>query len=100
MLSPSFLMEEFTEKIKDMSYEEIIWTADREATEAERRFYRTRSNPDLQTEQLKNYAAALKNFIFYMRNDVKTAAMRNADWDRLERLRYQKTHTPSVLTDN
>ena len=90
MLSDACLIDEFAEKIKDMSYEEIICRADQEATEAERRFYRTRLQPSAQTEQLKNYAAALKDILIYMRHGVRSSAIRQVGLGELEGIRCQR----------
>ena len=70
MLSSSFDIAEFLEKVKGHSYHEIIWMTDQEATAAERQYYK--KNCDTDCEQMMSYARSLKDFICFMRHGICT----------------------------
>jgi hypothetical protein len=82
MLSASFDINEFIDKVKGRSDHEIIYMADREATEAERHCYK-RSNGE-NAEDARSYATLLKDVVLYMRHGIQTHAVRQIDLLRLD----------------
>jgi hypothetical protein len=73
MISDRCDFNDFVLKTKGRDYQEIIYMTEREATEAERRFYH-HSTPD--SEKVnggQGYARSLKGFIAFMRYGVKPA---------------------------
>lgn len=82
MLSSSFDIYEFIDKVKGHSEQDIIYLADMEATEAERHFYKCRK-----TENKENagcYVALLKDVVLYFRHGVRTHAIRQIDLPHFE----------------
>jgi hypothetical protein len=77
MISKSRDIREFIEAVKDKAYLDIISLAEKEATEAERFFYRTRSLQDNASLESKKYADLLKDFISYMRYTNKPTDIRD-----------------------
>lgn len=75
MLSTSFNIAEFIEKVKGHSFEEILWMTDREATEAERYLLHLPRKGERAT-RVVSYAGCLKDIILYMRHGVRTSAIR------------------------
>lgn len=75
MISQSCDLDEFLERVRDRDYFEVIYLADREATEAERLKYRSRAGRTVCSEACVGYADALKGFIRYMRYGVKSPSM-------------------------
>ena len=82
MLSTSFDIGEFIDKVKDRSGREIIHLADQEATEAERLLYRSRHRNN--GADLRSYAMLLKDIVLFMRHGVRTHAVRQIDLQGLE----------------
>jgi hypothetical protein len=73
MISDRCDFSEFVRQAQGQNYEDIIYLADREATEAERRFYH---HGTVDKEKLicgQDYAQCLKAFISYMRYGIKSA---------------------------
>ncbi len=71
MISDRCDFNDFVLKAKGRDYQEIIYMAELEATEAERRFYH-HNTPD--SEKVicgQNYARSLKGFIAFMRYGIK-----------------------------
>lgn len=77
MLSSSFDIYEFIEKVKGHSGQEIIYLADQEATEAERHLFK--QCPVENGEHASNYAMLLKDVVLYMRHGIQTHAVRQID---------------------
>jgi hypothetical protein len=75
MISQSCDFDEFMDGIKDLDYLQVIYLADKEATEAERLKYRSRTERLVPPEACDGYANALKGFIRYMRYGVKSPSM-------------------------
>jgi len=75
MISQSCDFDEFFESVRDRDYLDVIYLADKEATEAERLKYRSRAGRTLCSETCLDYADALKGFIRYMRYGVKSPSM-------------------------
>lgn len=74
MLSKKYDIREFIEKVRDLSFEEVIVLADREATFTERHLYR--DCRQRKCEQASRYARSLKDFIVFMRHGVLTSSIR------------------------
>ncbi|MGD8833422.1 MAG: hypothetical protein PVI54_12260 [Desulfobacteraceae bacterium] len=82
MLSSSFNICEFIDKVKGHSDQEIIFMADQEATKAERHLYK--NYPEKQLEYARSYVALLKDVILYMRHGIRTQAVRRIDLPRID----------------
>jgi hypothetical protein len=78
MISQSCDFDEFIESVKDRGYLDVIYLADKEATEAERLKYRSRAGRTPCSETCVDYADALKGFIRYMRYGVKSLSMEDS----------------------
>jgi hypothetical protein len=78
MISQSCDFDEFLESVRDRDYLDVIYLADKEATEAERLKYRSRAGRTLCSETCVDYADALKGFIRYMRYGVKSLSMEDS----------------------
>ena len=83
MLSSSFDIYEFIDKVKGHSDQEIIYLADLEATEAERYLYK---QPKKTTDDKSavSYVTLLKDVVLYMRHGIRTHAVRQIDLRDLE----------------
>lgn len=66
------------ESIRDLDYLQVIYLADKEATEAKRLKYRSRTKKLVPPEACEGYADALKGFIRYMRYGVKSPSMEDS----------------------
>jgi hypothetical protein len=75
MISQSCDFDQFLKSIRDRDYLEVIFLADKEATEAERLKYRSRTKRLVPPEACEGYVDALKGFIRFMRYGVKTPSM-------------------------
>jgi hypothetical protein len=77
MISAKCDINEFLEEIKDEDYFDIIWIADKEATEAERSVLR--SGDAIENEKLRGngYASDLKDLIFFLKYAV--TSKKNSD---------------------
>ena len=82
MLSASFDIYEFIDKVMGRSDQEIIYMADLEATAAERHFYKCSKNGN--SENAGSYVALLKDVVLYVRHGVRTHAIRRIDLPRLD----------------
>lgn len=78
MLSSSFDIHEFIDKVKGHSDKEIIYMADQEATAAERALYR--SAPSSDNDPANSYVMMLKDIVLYMRHGVLTGSVRKLDF--------------------
>ncbi|MEJ2642977.1 MAG: hypothetical protein P8010_25790 [Desulfosarcinaceae bacterium] len=85
MLSANASLSEFIDQIADRPYDDIILLADREATAAQRQYYKQRTTGHPNGE-MKTYALLLKDFMVYMRHGVASRALRSADGDLLAKL--------------
>ncbi len=70
MLSSSFSIDEFMEKVKGHTVHEIIQTANQEATAAERIVCKQCRQGGC--DPIVGYASCLKDFILYIRYGVRT----------------------------
>jgi len=78
MISQSCDFDEFLESVRDRDYLDVIYLADKEATEAERLKYRSRTRRLKPPEACAGYADVLKGFIRYMRYGVKSPSMEDS----------------------
>jgi hypothetical protein len=78
MISQSCDFDEFIENVRDRDYLEVIYLADKEATEAERLRYRSRIRRPDPLEVCAGYADALKGFIRFMRYGVKSPSIEDS----------------------
>lgn len=79
MISDSCDFNEFVLETKGRNYEEMIYLADREATEAERRFYHAKKPGQGNLLCGKAYAKCLKGVIMFIRYGIKPADIDEAD---------------------
>jgi hypothetical protein len=79
MISSSYNFYEFIEFIKDKEYLDIIYLAEREATEAERRLYHPRKTEEAVKKGVKLYAETLEGLIFFLRYGIKPRGLRDSD---------------------
>jgi hypothetical protein len=87
MISQSCDFEEFFDRVSDRDYLEVIYLANKEATEVERLKYRLRARRLVPPESCLSYADALKGFIRFMRYGVKTPSMENILPEELQAFR-------------
>lgn len=104
MLSSSFDICEFIDKVKDHSKQEIVYLAHREATEAECHLYK--DNLKENNEVARSYAIPLKDIVLYMRHGVRTRAVKQIDLSlpgksgaiRISRFREHHNVLPAFFT--
>jgi len=87
MISQSCDFDEFLESVRNRDYLEVIYLADKEATEAERLKYRSKTRRLLPPEACVGYADALKGFIRFMRYGVKSPLMEDTLHEGLQAFR-------------
>jgi hypothetical protein len=87
MISQSCDFDEFFERVRERNYLEVIYLADKEATEAERLRYRSRSRRLVPPEACTGYADALKGFIRFMRYGVMSHWMKTSQHEGLQAFR-------------
>jgi hypothetical protein len=87
MISQSCDFDEFLERVRDRDYLEVIYLADKEATEAERLKYRSRTRRLEPPEACAGYADVLKGFIRFMRYGVKSPSMEDPLHEGLQAFR-------------
>jgi len=86
-ISQSCEFDEFLESLRDRDYLEVIYLADKEATEAERLKYRSRTRRLEPPEACAGYADVLKGFIRFMRYGVKSPSMEDPLHEGLQAFR-------------
>jgi hypothetical protein len=74
MISKDCKFADFVGAVRSKNYFEILEIADQEATDAERIFLRSRSGKAAGTRCGKEYAERIKQFIDYLRFEVKPRA--------------------------
>lgn len=87
MISQSCDFDEFLESIRGRDYLEVIYLADKEATEAERLKYRSRTRRLAPPVACAGYADVLKGFIRFMRYGVKSPSMEDTRHEGLQAFR-------------
>ena len=75
MISDHCSFEEFVSVADKWTYQEIITRADREATEAERRYYHSTTPENEKAHCGQAYAERLKGFITFMRYGIKPSRL-------------------------
>jgi hypothetical protein len=84
MISNNCSFSDFVATIKDKSYDDIIYLADQEATAAERLLYRRVAADDLKKICGQEYASILKDFIAFMRCDIRPKKSKNELFELFE----------------
>jgi hypothetical protein len=87
MISQSCDFDEFIESVRDRDYLEVIYLADKEATEAERLKYRSKHRRLDPPGACAGYADVLKGFICFMRYGVKSPSMEDTLHEGLQAFR-------------
>jgi hypothetical protein len=87
MISQSCDFDEFLERVRDRDYLDVIYLADKEATEAERLKYQSRTRELAPSEACSGYADVLKGFIRFMRYGVKSPSMEDTLHEGLQAFR-------------
>jgi hypothetical protein len=77
MISTNCDFSDFVAAIKDKPYQDIIYLADQEATEAERLYYRSGAYGDKEKICGEKYAGILKDLVTYLRYDVRFKNSKN-----------------------
>jgi hypothetical protein len=87
MISQSCDIKEFIAAIKDKDFLEVIYLADKEATEVERLELRQRAATATGSKACSLYADRLKAFIRFIRYGVRSHWLEGRDLDRLQAIR-------------
>jgi len=77
MISSNCDFSDFVAAIKDKPFDDMIYLADQEATAAERLLYRNNVNDDEKKICGQKYASILKDFIAFMRCNVRPKKKEN-----------------------
>jgi hypothetical protein len=93
MISQSCDFDEFLERVRDRDYLDVIYLADKEATEAERLKYRSRTKRPAPPEACAQYVDTLKGFIRFMRYGVKSPSMEDTPHEGLQAFREAALET-------
>jgi hypothetical protein len=93
MISDSCDFKEFISLADKWNYQDIITRADREATEAERRFYHSNAPEDEKMLCGQAYAECLKGFIAFMRYGIKPASLDPEALRHFNRIREEAMQT-------
>jgi hypothetical protein len=87
MISPCCDLNEFVEAVRNKDYYDVLYLAEREATEAERLRFRRRNLESRGQLGCPQYADSLKGFISYLRYGVPTRQVDKPDIERFRALR-------------
>ncbi|MFO7738059.1 MAG: hypothetical protein R6V46_06300 [Desulfatiglandaceae bacterium] len=79
MISTSCDLKQFIEAIRNKDYFDIIYFADKEATEAERISYQNRKTASVSQKDCRAYGHLLKGFILFMRHGIKATGVSDRD---------------------
>jgi len=71
LISESYDIEEFFRNVKPADLHDLVYTAEREATSAERTLYYSKPHLEVSYKRRREYAEALKAFIAYIQYSVK-----------------------------
>jgi len=93
MISDSCDFEEFVAVADKWEYQDIITRADREATEAERRFYHSNTPEGEKMLCGQEYAKCLKGFIAFMRYGIKPSRLDPEALMHFSRIREEAMQT-------
>ena len=80
MISTSCDIKQFLSSLKDMDYSDILCSVEKEATDAERLFYRRKRGGASGDDDSSQYARLLKSFLFFLRYGVKPAGLNEGDY--------------------
>lgn len=83
MIASDCDIKTFIDTLKDKNYREIILLAEKEATEAERKYVRRKCG-QATNDCSKEYAKQLKCLIFYIRYGVKPRGLKEDVYSMLE----------------
>jgi hypothetical protein len=89
MISDRCDFEEFVAVANEWNYQDIITNADREATEAERRFYHSNVSENEKALCGHDYAECLKGFIAFMRYGIKPTRLDPKTLQHFARIREE-----------
>jgi hypothetical protein len=81
VISPSYKIEEFLKAVEDRDYLDIIYLADREATETERHLYHPRASARAKAKGGEEYAKAIESLISYLRYGYKPHGISEANFE-------------------
>ena len=73
MISNTCSIDEFVKKVLNRDFLDIVYLAEKEATEAERKFYCQKAVAQAKRDDIWKYAQALKDLLDYLRFSVKPA---------------------------
>ena len=73
MIAPGNSILDFFESTQEMTYQEIILFAEKEATRAERMCLSGKTGEDFDLEECRQYAECLKKLIFFFRYGFRPA---------------------------
>lgn len=85
MISPTCRIDEFVHMVINQDYLEIIFLAEKEATEAERNLFQPNKVAEDKKKDIGEYARTLKDLMDYLRFSVKPSAGLNDECERLFR---------------
>ena len=80
MISKSCDLRGFLEAVRDKDYRDVLYLAEKEATEAERPSYQQKQEEELGKQAKTSYAKILKDFMFFMRYGVRPAGLTDSDF--------------------
>jgi hypothetical protein len=89
MISSSCDFKEFAETIMDDDRINILYMAEREATDAERQSYRIKTSRTDREKCGKQYADTLKCFLSFMRYGIKSASVSDDDYKLFQAIHRQ-----------
>lgn len=95
MISSNCDFNDFFAAVKGKHYQDIIYLADQEATEAERLSFRNKINVNKKERCRKKYASTLKDLVFFMQYCIRPKNRNNEYFELfdliLESARSKKT---------
>lgn len=80
MISSECKLSDFFSAVKDRDYFDVIYLADREATEAERMLLKPQASVSTRNRCGEGYAQRLKQFITYLRYGLKPKGIENDEF--------------------
>jgi hypothetical protein len=96
MISAQCRLRDFIEATREMDLQEIIWMADREATEAERLYYRADLDDARRAACGRRYARRLKHLITFMRYGLRPSDLSRTDFELFAGVRTHLTSPPAA----
>jgi hypothetical protein len=80
MISPSYNIDEFIERIKDMDWHDMVPEVCREGEQARRRSEKGKAAAEAVRQGSLKYAALLGGFAFFLQNSSKPAGLTDAEF--------------------